>query len=259
MQLNGRPRARTAAALLGAAVLTLTSCTSPAGPAPSSGESGSLRSPPASSAAGSAGGILQPPSAGTGVGSATGPASGQSAGSAGSMTAAPISSSRTAVSTPTSPEPSGSQAIGTLDSATVTWFTHLCTGMATVQEQPPHPTGSFADRKATWKGYYQNMASAYEQMSTQLAAVPAPHIPSGPQVEQTLTAALPALASAARAAAVTVDDANDDQALKAALSSADDRIRTAYQPLDGLGEVMAAPALQLQLEKIDSCAALIHG
>lgn len=167
-------------------------------------------------------------------------------------------SSRSPKPTPSTPEPSGSAAVGDFDEATTTWFDGLCSGL----ENKPRDefeglAGDVDTKKTAAAGLFTEQANTIDGSVATMKKAGPPDIPGGEKFDTAVQQAYPKMAAAARDAATAVGDVTSEDALEQAFTDGRDAVSEAAVPLGAYGEVIGAPAVTVQMQKIPSCQAIV--
>lgn len=245
-----RPRLASIAALAAAAVL-LTACSSSPGAQP--GSVTPVATSPATSAS------VADPTTGSTAGSSSGSPTASSTAEISGTTSVPLSS-RSSRSAPSTPEPSGSAAVGSFDAGTVRYFAALCSGL---QDKPRDRyeglTGDLAAKRTAAAALFTQQAERLDGATEGMKAAGIPNIPEGAKLATVTIATYPAVAEAARSGAKLVADASTQADLDDQFQAAREATDAAGAPLDDLAEIIGAPAVVGQMKKIAACASVLNG
>lgn len=253
---------RLVAGLAATSVLLLAGCsndTADDAPAPSAPASGTGSASDSSSGTGSPNGTAGTDGSGTaGSSDPESPASGSEEPPGTRSTTSASPSSRSPKPTPSTPRPSGSAAVGDFDEATTTWFDGLCGGL----ENKPRDefeglTGDVDTLKTAAAALFTEQAATIDASVATMKKAGAPDIPGGEKFDTAVQQAYPKMAAAARDAAIAVGDVTSEDALEQAFTDGRDAVSEAAVPLGAYGEIIGAPAVTVQMQKIPSCQAIV--
>ena len=143
---------------------------------------------------------------------------------------------------------------GTLDDATTTWFTTLCTGLEPVTAESAKiaaasTSGTDAEKLTAVSSVFTAIAKLYGDTGTALTALPAPGIPGGTEYAQKSIAAFGELADTFTAAATSAAAGDNSKvaSLQSDLSSG--------PAAKDFATLTVTPQTKASINKIPACAA----
>lgn len=168
--------------------------------------------------------------------------------------------SRSAKPTPSTPDPSGSAAVGNFDATTVQYFVALCSGL---QDKPRDAfdslTGDLKSKRAAAAQLFVGQAQRLTTATKAMKAAGAPNIPSGVKLAAATLSTYPKIAAAATAGSQLVGTATSQADLEAKFQQVRQSTDDASAPLDDVAEIIGAPAVVANMKQIPTCASVLRG
>ncbi|MDQ2848899.1 MAG: hypothetical protein M3Y77_21775 [Actinomycetota bacterium] len=142
----------------------------------------------------------------------------------------------------------------------MTFFTALCTGLGgdKPREKFNFLTGELDSKKAAAATLLTEVAGKLDAAVARMKTAGAPSVEDGSKLAAAVISTFGKLSADARAGAASLAGATDAASLQQLFDKALDTMNSASAGLDAFNEMMGAPAMEVQLGKIPSCAKLIN-